>query len=266
VELYHGDGRGGKGRIRTEDNLGGNWLMNSIDGAGSADTDWQYMCDNIQKGVVEKRQPTRAGKVYDDMVTQLEARKLLLLSGVAKSADQGGLVFMGRTTHTDLGTGVEMRVWVYRKLGQLLSNGQREQVLIKFVSDLPQGSRGTWVQPHGLLHARLVFAMANGRDAAQTDLSFVPDSFVELPNLTDATKPNLLLPREFRIHEFDAASNKYVERLHAKALSGEIAYPAELVSGGKLKPGYYPPPLSVPVIMRASADDQFQKLQRPGPR
>lgn len=266
IELYHGDGRGGKGRIRTEDNLGGNWLMNSIDGGGEPASDWHYISDNIQQGQVNKQAPARAGKVYEDMVTQLEARKLLLLSGVGKAADQGGLVFLGRGTHTDLGTGVEMRVWRYLKQGRTLADGQRETVVLKFVADLPQGARGTWQHPHGLLHTRLVFAMANGQNAAQTDLSFAPDQFVELPNLTDASKPNLLLPAEFRIHEWDEATRKPIERLHAKAKTGEFTHPTELVEGGRLKPGYFVPTLSVPVILRAAADRQFQQLQRPGPR
>lgn len=266
VELFHGDGRGGKGRIRTEDNLSGDWLMNSIDGGGDDTTDWHYSCADIRAGQVQKQAPARAGKVYQDMVTQLEARKLLLLSGVARAPQTGGLEYLGRGRHTDLGTGVEMRVWVYRKFGRLLPDGQREQVVLKFVADLPQGSRGTWQHPHGLLHARLRFAMANGRDAAQTDLSFAPDGFVELPNLTDAARPALLLPREFRIHEWDEVTGKAVERLHARALGGEIAHPRELVESGKLKPGYAVPPLSVPVVLRARADEQFQKLLRPGTR
>ncbi|MBX3474409.1 MAG: hypothetical protein KF754_08500 [Planctomycetes bacterium] len=266
VELYHGDGRGGKGRIRTEDNLSGDWLMNSIDGGGDATTDWHYACANIKGGSVEKQSPARAGKVYDDLVTQLEARKLLLLSGVAGAPERGGLVYLGRGTHTDLGTGVEMRVWRYLKQGRLLADGRREAVELRFVADLPQGSRGTWKFPHGLLHARMVFAMANGRDAAQTDLSFSPDAFVELPNLTDPGKPNLLLPAEFRIHEWDEATRKPIERLHAKAKTGEFTHPAELVEGGRLKPGYFVPTLSVPVILRAAADRQFQQLQRPGGR
>ncbi|MBE7490261.1 MAG: hypothetical protein HS108_00650 [Planctomycetes bacterium] len=266
VELYHGDGRGGKGRIRTEDNLSGDWLMNSMDGAGDAETDWHYSCAAIKTGQVQKQAPSRAGKVYDDLVTQLEARKLLLLSGVARAADQGGLVFLGRGTHTDLGTGVTMRVWRYLRLGRELAGGGREAVVLKFVADLPQGSRGTWRHPHSLLHARLRFAMANGRDAAQTDLSFAPDQIVELPNLTEPDRPALLLPAEFRIHEWDEKTGKPVERLHARAKSGEFAHPPELVAGGRLKPGYFVPALDVPVTLRRAADAQFQQLQRPGPR
>src|SRR5690606_2709654 len=32
IELYGSSGRGGQGRIRTEDNLGGDWIVQAIDG------------------------------------------------------------------------------------------------------------------------------------------------------------------------------------------------------------------------------------------
>ncbi len=277
VELYHADGRGGKGRIRTEDNLSGDWLMNSIDGAGSADTDWVYTCAAIKTGTIDKKQPARAGKLYDDMVTQLEARKLLLLGGVAKAAESGGLRYLGRGVHKDLASGLEMRIWAYEKLGRLLADGQRERVVLRFVAELPVGARGTWACPHGLAHANLQFALANGQDAAVTELYFAPDQFVSLPNLTNKSDPDLILPREFRIYERDAAG-KYVERLTAKAQGPaighgaepfEIAHPAELVSNAKLRPGYYVPSLCLPagklgLRVRQEGDKLFQELLRPG--
>ena len=124
VELFSSAGRKGKGRIRTEDNLGGNWLVQAIDGDGTITSDDYYSFDGTppkKAPKMDSKSAGRAGKAYDDLVTQLEARKLLMMSGVDAAPDEGGLYFVRRDYYRDPNSGATWRVWVYRKYGRIIN-------------------------------------------------------------------------------------------------------------------------------------------------
>jgi hypothetical protein len=254
VEIYHKDGRGGRGSIRTEDNLSGNWLVQSIERQGG--NDFFYDCSDIN-GAMRKRRAADVGKVYDDLVTQLQPRRLLMLTGVEQAFDRGGLQFLGRDVYNDPLTGKRWRAWVFTRQGAYLDQAKadelqarieklkselakgekvedalaltqaelaflpRERLELRFIAGLPIDGAGTWDFPHALARAGVRFAMAGNRPAAVTDLVFEPGSFVELPSLLDLKlkqtgKPALLLPKTFRIFEF--VEGKAVERLKATAV------------------------------------------------
>lgn len=282
VELYGSGGRKGQGRIRTEDNLGGNWIVQAVDGGGDKDTDDYYDCVG-KDGQMRKRSANNAGKVYDDLITQLEARKLLTLTEVDKNAENGGLIFIRRDSIRDPASGATWRTWMFVKYGRVLdprkqvalrkaidklredrakegadlaaidtelaakelelANLPRERLVLHFVAELPHGSAGHWSYPHALAQVEMRFAMSNQREAAVTNLNFEPDSWIALPNVTDLLLkqdggPDLLLPKVFRIYEFQ--KGKPVERLKAVAKVGRegIKHPEQFVKGGKLYPGY----------------------------
>jgi hypothetical protein len=121
---------------------------------------------------------------------------------------------------------------------------------------------GGWQCPHSLLQADITFSLANQGGLAFTSVTFSTEKIVSLPNLTKKTDPALLLPGEFWLHERDKETGKYVERLHAIARAGEMAHPAEIVPGGKITPGYYLSPLSIPVWVQDRADAVFRELRR----
>lgn len=120
IELFGNRGRGGKGRIRTEDSLSGDWIVQALNGNGTRDGDEYWSCSDIKTTELAKKSGANAGKAYDDLVTQLETRKLLLLNGVQRAPESGGLRFLGRHTHHDPFNGATWRVWVYEKLGGYL--------------------------------------------------------------------------------------------------------------------------------------------------
>ena len=261
VELYHGDGRGGQGRIRTEDNLSGTWLMNSIDGGGTAQTDWLYTCADIRAGSVEQQSPARSRKQYDDMLTQLGARRLLMLGDPAAGPEAGGLRFMWQGILRNPVTGARQRVWEFERLEPAARGRDRQSATLRFCADLPATPQG-WACPHSLVHADLAVAVAGKDQLGFTSVTFSHEDVIALPNLTAREHPPLLLPRQFWLHERDEAANRLIQRVHAVAHGGEIAHPVELSASGKLRPGYYVPGLSVPVIMRETADSMFRRLQR----
>lgn len=130
VELYSAAGRKGNGRIRISDNLGGSWLVQAVDGDGTRAGDDYYS----YTGVAPKKAPKmdsksadNAGKAYDDLITQLEARKLLMMSNVDARPDDGGLYFVRRDYYRDPNSGATWRVWVYRKLGRVINQDAVDQ-------------------------------------------------------------------------------------------------------------------------------------------
>lgn len=261
VEICHAEGRGGKGRIRTEDNLGGNWLVYSVDGDGTQAGDLVYSSDNLAQGAGKETMDVKSAagsKVYDDLVTQLEARRLLMLNNVASAPENGGLRFMGHSTYRDPAVGTLWRVWVYEKLGREMPDGRRERAELRFVSGLPGGTAGNWAFPHALVRAQLRFAMANKEGAALTDLAFAPDKWVELPNLTDPRQPALLLPAQYRIFEGKQ------EKVSATLKAAIADYPKDIVAAGTLTSGYCVPVLGRSPLrkMREAADRFFRKQQR----
>lgn len=257
IELYASRGRGDKGRIRTEDNLSGDWLVQAIDDAGAGDM--YYDCADIRQGAMRARKGEDVGKVYDDLVVQLETRKLLTLTGIERKLEDGGVRFLGRDIYRDPHSGATWRVWVYERYGRKLDDGTRERVEMRFVAGLPVGTAGDWRFPHALARARVRFALAGNQGAALTDLAFKPDKFLELPNLTDLgnprlkPRPSLFMPAEFAI--FEEVDGKPVKRLEARAVQpgpDGIDYPAQIVRSGRIRPGYDVP-------LRAQA---FRELQR----
>ena len=224
VELYGSSGRKGKGRIRTEDNLGGQWIVQAIDGGGETENDEYYDCVGVG-GAMRERPAKNVGKAYDDLVTQLEARKLLMLTDVDRSPENGGLMFLHRGSFRDPNSGAHWRTWVFRKYGRVLDTAKeaklkdqlaqlredrkkedadfktideaiattelalarltRELLTIHFVADLPNGSAGDWKFPHALAKVEMRFALSNQQNAAVTNLYFEPDKWVALPNVTD---------------------------------------------------------------------------------
>ncbi len=226
IELYSSAGRKGNGRIRTEDNLGGSWLVQSIDGGGDAASDEYY----TWAGTAPKSPPrmdsqpaTRGGKAYDDLVTQLETRKLLMFSNAEKAVYHGGLLYLQAGHYRDPNSGATWRTWVYARYGRVLNSAdqeandkivarldelagkrsdpqaagefdtqmkawwaiQRERVIVRFVADLPVGSAGDWRFPHAIAQVQMRFALANQQQAAVTELTFEPDRWVALPHLVD---------------------------------------------------------------------------------
>lgn len=269
VELYARDRRGGQGALRTEDNLAGAWMVKSMDGESYFD------CTDIRTGNMRERAFADGGRDAEDLLTQLEARKLLMLTGVEKGSDAGGLRYLGREIYREPG-GRNWRVWVFQKQGgfldreagnaaearlrelraklrqagedraeleQAIAEQQRaidmmprERVLLRFVADLPGGGAGVWEYPHALAHAGMTFAMAGGRPAAATDLAFEPTSYVALPELFGDGGNELLLPGAFRIVEM--TDEGPVTRLKATAVKEAVSHPKDLVATGKLTPGY----------------------------
>jgi hypothetical protein len=251
VELYSRTQRDGKGAIRTEDNLGGEWFVQAIDEAGG--NDLHFDSSTVNNGRLRQRPAEQAGKSYDDLLTQLETRKLLILTGVERSLESGGLQFRGREYYRDPAGGTSWRVWVFERLGRMLENGKHERVELRFVAQLPGGTGGVWQFPHALARAKVAFALSGRKEAAVTDLAFEPDRFTELPNLTDLAappktrpiKPPLLLPAVFRIYESDG-KGKVVERLYARAAEPPasqeyLAHPQELTKSAKIRAGYEVP-------------------------
>lgn len=224
VELYGRGGRNDNGRIRTEDNMGGQWIVQAIDGGGDTASDDYYDCVG-ENGTMRKRSAKDVGKAYDDLVTQLEARKLLMLNHVDSSAERGGLIFLHRAWFRDPNSGVHWRTWVFAKYGRVidtereaalkkeldelhtrrdgegadqaaidkliaackfeLENLPRERLIIHFVADLPNGSAGDWKFPHALAQVEMRFALSNQQNAAVTNLYFEPDRWIALPNVTE---------------------------------------------------------------------------------
>lgn len=299
VELYGNAGRKGGGRIRTEDNLGGQWIVQAIDGGGDKDTDDYYSCVETDDAM-EKKSAKNAGKAYDDLVTQLEARKLLMLNDVDNDPLNGGLEFRHRAYFRDPNSGAHWRTWVFVKYGRIIDpdkhaaltkeiealrkdrekegadvakiDGEialrefqmqnlRERLVIHFVADLPNGSAGDWNFPHALAQVEMRFALSNQQDAAVTNLYFEPDKWIALPDVTaqgnNEKKPELLLPRTFRI--FNMKGGKAVKELEAKAVdpSKPVPHPEKLVKGGKLQPGY-----NIPKAAYSWTNAQFVNKQR----
>ena len=135
-------------------------------------------------------------------------------------------------------------------------------MVVRFVADLPIGSAGDWKFPHAIAQVQLRFALANQKDGAETELTFEPNQWVALPHLVDLQndvpkdkrRPDLLLPRVFRIYELDD-KGKPVVKLKATAVADEFDHPAPFVKSGKITPGY-----EVPLV--AYKKEQFTEKQR----
>lgn len=81
VELYDGSSksRQGAGRIRVEDNIGGNWMVYGLSGDGTEAGDSILDNSAVNAGGLNATPATRSG-MYQKLLGQIESRKLLLLN------------------------------------------------------------------------------------------------------------------------------------------------------------------------------------------
>lgn len=247
VEIFHAGSRDRKGAIRVEDNLGGpkNWIMRSIyDEKG---IDKLFTADIRSKDadgkVIVKAKPGD-GKAFEELESQLNARRMLTLTNAANDLESGGIQFRGRFTHKDPFSGVTYNIATFMKRGRDIGEGQFERIWISFVTALPTGSSGKWTYPHALCRAEMRFALAGNRRLANTELMFDPTSFGTLERLTlpgkmkVSDKPLLKVPGEFRIYN-KGKEGQRVLAVRAKLVTGEIKHPEELSKRGTIKSGYY---------------------------
>ncbi|MDC1142775.1 hypothetical protein OAU50_06760 [Planctomycetota bacterium] len=264
IEVYHAASRKGKGAIRVEDNLSGpdNEIFRSIyDDRG---LDYYYTGPNAN-GKVTKTLAAKAGKAYDELESQLIARKMLTLTNVTNSLETGGLEFFGRTTHIDPDVGVAMNVATYMKRGRELPGGIFEKVWLTFVTALPTKSAGDWAYPHALCKAKMHFAIAGSRGLAVTNLMFDPDKFVSLERLslrngeTAEDFPKLLLPGDFRIYN-PGPGGKPVLAVTAKLLTERVAW-KKFSKTGEVQSGYFVPGMARNYL-RSAVESRFIEVER----
>ncbi|MCB9933782.1 MAG: hypothetical protein H6841_10220 [Planctomycetes bacterium] len=302
IELYSSAGRKGKGRIRTEDNLGGSWLVQSIDGGGEMASDDYYTWAGAAPKAPPKMdsQPAaRSGKAYDDLVTQLETRKLLMFSDAEKAVYHGGLLYLQAGHYRDPNSGATWRTWVYARYGRVLNDAdqgasdkivarldelagklndpqaleefdqqmkawwaiRRERVIVRFVADLPIGSAGDWKFPHAIAQVQMRFALANQQEAAVTELTFEPDRWVALPHLVDLETKTA----DKRRPELLLPA---VFRIYERNKEGKLEEKLKAVAVekafdhpvGQVKAGKVTPGYEVPLV--AFSNRQFIELQR----
>lgn len=246
VELWSRKGRKGKGRIRTEDNLSGDWVVNAVtdDDQGN---DFVYTWADIKKPNPQATSSDRSG-VYDDLITQIDTRRLLMLSNADKAYDEGGLRFMTRGIYSDPIGGTKWRVWLFERRGKAMKDAGYERAVLAFVADLPEGSAGDWAYPHALVRARVNFALANNRKTAQTDLAFEPGRWAVLPN---GRGKDLLFPKVFRVFQF-GKDGKPEEQFRATLKTEEFALPKEIRDDTKGRCG----------VNQSGSESWFTKLAR----
>ncbi|MCC6575609.1 MAG: hypothetical protein IT462_17655 [Planctomycetes bacterium] len=250
IEYYDAKGRGGKGRLRWEDNLGGNWVVNAVSGKGTPETDKVYDNGLVgNAGELQETAATRSG-TYDKLLEQIESRNALLLTGLERAPDKGGLKFVGRAIWRDPIDGVDKRVFTYART-ITTSGGSKFNALLSFVADVP--SMGNRANPHPLMRARMQTRFGGG-NFGEVDLAFSTDSFVELPNLEIADAPKMLLPRTFSAYQTDK-NGKAVRQFSATLLTTVNGDPKHL--RGTLTCGYNE--------SGASTDDKFNNLYRRKP-
>ena len=263
IEVYHAASRIGKGAIRIEDNLGGgSGTFRSIyDDRGS---DFFFSCTNVAAGV-KKQAKAAAGKAFDELESQLNARRMLTLTNASNSMSAGGLKFFGRSTHRDPKVGAVWNVVTYLKRGRSLGEGKFEQIWLTFVTALPTGTAGDWASPHALCKAQMRFAMANARGLQVTDLMFFPDDLVELKRLTVPSSktaddyPKLLLPDGFRI--YNIVKGKPVLAVEAKLVAKKVKGFAKFTGARDIQSGYYLPSMGK-MYVRSSVERKFIKIKR----
>ncbi len=246
VELYDGStkSRKGAGRIRVEDNIGGNWMVYGLSGDGTEAGDSIFDNSAVNAGGLNATPATRSG-MYQKLLGQIESRKLLLLTGLERSPEKGGLSFSSRGFWRDPITGTVRRIWSFTRKD---ANGKLDNASMGFIADAPYVS-GEMQNAHPLLVAAVVFGMGQG-NVNSSILAFDYTSYVELPDLSGYNGPSMLLPKVVRAYARDD-KNELVEQFSATLLT-EFPHEPGHVLGGRVWCGYN--------VRGASQDKNFTEL------
>lgn len=233
IELYEKSekGRKGQGRIRVEDNIGGNWQIYGVTGDGTATGDFVHS-NSGPDGSMERKAANGAGAgMYAKLLGQMDSRKLLMLVGLELNAEKGGLTFAGRDTWRDPITGLLRRIWIFKRQG-----AGKDAATMGFIADAPYRSADV-PNAHPLLVAAVAFAMAGG-DVQSSILAFDQD-IIELPDLSfyaDKGSPKMILPKRVRAFARNAAGG--LDEQFTATLLTECPHEKDHIRDGYLKCGY----------------------------
>lgn len=247
IELYDGSAasRKGRGRIRVEDNIGGNWMVYGLHGDGKDSGDTVHDNTTVTDDGRLASTPALRSGMYEKLLGQIESRRLLILMGLEKSPQAGGLVFEGRSLWRDPITGTERRIWNYRRKGE----GRQQSAQMGFIADAPYAS-SEMPNAHPLLVAAVVFGMGQG-NVNSSVLAFDYTSYVELPDLSGNGAPSMLLPRVIRAYQRNEKGER--EEQFSATLLTEIDHEARHIRGGRLRCGFN--------VVGARQDKNFTELQ-----
>ena len=242
LELFEATGRNKSGRIRVEDNIGGNWTVNAVTGDGTVAGDWVYDNSQVNAGVMNRTAAARAG-TYEQLLGQLDSRKLLTLVGLELSTENGGLVFDGRETWRDPITGNVKRIWIFKRKG-----AGKNAATMGFIADAPGA-----VAPnaHPLLVAAVAFALSTNQ--VQSSILAFDSSYVELPDLSpykDKGSPPMILPKVVRAYARNAAGE--LEEQFSATLLTEFQHEKAHIKDGNVKCGSN--------VWGAKPDENFTEL------
>lgn len=245
LELFEGSGRKGAGRIRVEDNIGGNWTVNAVSGDGTeaGDTVFDNSAVNAAGGL-NKTAASRSG-TYNKLLSQIDSRKLLMLVGLELSAEKGGVTFSGRDTWRDPITGQVKRIWIFKRKG-----AGKNASTMGFIADAPT-KPAEFPNAHPLLVAAVAFAMSNNQ--VQSSILAFDSSYVELPDLSpykDKGSPPMLLPKVVRAYERNAAGE--LEEQFSATLLTEFQHEKNHIKDGYVRCGYN--------VWSAKSDENFTEL------
>jgi len=232
LELYDGTAasRKGKGRIRVEDNIGGNWMVYSVHGDGKDGGDTVYDNTTVTEDGKLAATPAARSGMYEKLLGQIESRRLLILMGLEKSSEAGGLVYEGRSVWRDPITGTERRIWNYRRKGE----GRQQSAQMGFIADAPYAS-AEMPNAHPLLVAAVVFGMGQG-NVNSSVLAFDYTSYVELPDLSGNGAPSMLLPKVIRAYQRNEKGER--EEQFSATLLTQFDHEVRHVRGGKIRCGF----------------------------
>jgi hypothetical protein len=258
VEIFDGSERSrkGRGRIRIEDNLAGNWAVTALSEAAfdgkTEDAVFSKALIDDNLGRLDAQHFQRAGD-YEKLLDQIDTRRLLLLTRLDARTQDAGLEFQGRTVWRDPIGGQIRRVWVYYRKGRNESEG----AFLYFLADLPGLQQAEQQNAHPLVRATIKFRLRDGAQGGvnkvgRSDLAFDPSSFVELPSLFDDKAPKLMLPRTIRAYA-DGADGRPEEQFSAVLLA-EFDHEPRLFKRVRMRCGY-----NVPGLGRA---DTYERQQR----
>ncbi len=245
LELFEGTGRKGAGRIRVEDNIGGNWTVYGVTGDGTVAGDWVYG-NTGENGAMERKAANGQGAgTYDKLLSQMDSRKLLTLVGLELSAEKGGVTFSGRDTWRDPITGLVKRIWIFKRKGS-----GKDAATMGFIADAP--TKPTEIpNAHPLLVAAVAFAMSNNQ--VQSSILAFDSSYVELPDLSpykDRGSPPMILPKVVRAYARNAAGE--LEEQFSATLLTEFQHEKAHIKDGYVRCGYN--------VWAGRADENFTEL------
>jgi hypothetical protein len=231
LEFFESAGRKGAGRIRVEDNIGGNWTVYGVTGDGTVANDWVYG-NTGPNGAMERKAANGQGAgTYAKLLGQMDSRKLLTLVGLELTAEKGGLTFSGRDTWRDPITGLVKRIWIFKRKGS-----GKDAATMGFIADAPT-KPAEIPNAHPLLVAAVAFAMSNNQ--VQSSILAFDASYVELPDLSpykDKGSPPMLLPKVVRAY---ARNDKgELEEQFSATLLTEFQHEKGHIKDGYVRCGY----------------------------